>query len=476
MSNHEKHIQQAIHPIAVHARSILRPVNSKPGRRRLLSCAAIAMLIPLMGGTCPVVITLPAPVKYVISMNRNRAINGERIHITWAFENERDANGNLRIASQAVQFIGHSIIRLDVPPAEFDMAVCTREIDFAFRGPVTVVLKAGLTDGGEISATVDVLLREDFFAVSSVRPENADYPRLGALIEQELVTDLPVVQTERQIIFSEFIAIHDKDDDGVIDQFAAIPELAALLSPDEDFRGHSLHVDRLLGIPLAGSTFPAFEIEDPETGQGVFRHSRGTRFPLVPDELRIELGRERCNAVIFAGALIYGGTLRDPPKLEEGEDALPVIENASDFDPVFVMIDAVDDGKSFTVTDVHIGNLKQGLVCSLRRGLDDARDDDRRDDGAISVTELERPAAGNGGLGLIRGLIKNALIAETVQTLAGDTVKSQLGNTEVPGAYVALDFVYFMPYVEDDNILPPNTIPGADIDADFIQTADPDCP
>ncbi len=139
------------------------------------------------------------------------------------------------------------------------------------------------------------------------------------------------------------------------------------------------------------------------------------------------------------------------------------------------MIDGVDNEQTFTVTDIHIGNLKQGLVCSLRRGLDDARDQDRRGAGQISFSQFVRPADSAQGVGVISGDLKAALVAETVETIDGVDVQSRFGNNLVLGSYVSFDFRFSMEYVEDDNIIPPDTFPGWDVDADFVERIDPDC-
>ncbi len=457
------------------ARSIAR-LGVHPMHRfwRVVSLVTMAALIPLMGMGCPPVIYVPGPVLYVVSMNRNRALNGDHIHIQWEFQNELDQNGNSKIESQSVQFIASSIIRLDLEPEERPLDICTRGIDFEFRDPVTVTLKAALVGGGHVSASVDVLWQENEFARGRVLTQDPKYPRLGALVEQEIGSP-PVPVTLRSIIFSEFIAIHDKDDDGVIDQLATSTELRDLLRPNEDFRAHSLHLDRRTAEPVEGTAFPAFEIVNRNTNEGFFRHSHGVRFPSVPEDQRAALGRNRCNAVIFAGAFICGGIRSDPPKLDNGGDAPPVIQAAVDFDPVFVMLDAVDDGRRFTVTDIHLGNLKQGLVCSWRRGLDDGRDQDRRHVGSGGVSELVRPNDVDNHVGLIRGQIKNAWIAETVVTRDDVTITSEIGGERVRGAYVVFDFDYLMPYVEDDNIIPAGTSFGSDLPGEILESAGPNC-
>ncbi len=308
------------------------PLLRRPIRLCLLG---VLLLIFSMGSGCPVVIVVPAPLEFVISMNSNRFARGERVRISWQFENNLNQDGSHKVTAQQVEFVGHSLIRLDLPPRQFPLNACTREIEFEYMGPMTVTLGAGNASGLITTATIDISNREESFATSFVRPTNNRYPRLGELFRQTQIGQPVERITSRLIEFYEFVAIHDKDDDGLIDQFAAFPELAGLFSRETDSRGHSLHVDQFSGLPDPSSQFPAFELLAPDTQQLFFRNTQGLRFPEVPAALRETVGRDRCNAIIFAGAFVYGGYIDKPPKLDTNEEAQPVIQNALDYEPVF---------------------------------------------------------------------------------------------------------------------------------------------
>jgi hypothetical protein len=272
-----------------------------------------------------------------LTVNTTQAALNETIQVSWDYENAD------QLSTHKTILIGHLFEGL-TPPAETELPREARSISFPFLGPMTVFIEAESENGEMTNVAFDILFNADeFFFNASLSTSDPAYPRLG----------FASGQTERTIEFTNFLGIYEiGEDDGLIDTLANNPDLAGFLPTTESFRAlsKSEFESERFGL-VQGSAFPLLDIDFRATPEG-------SKFTAV----------SRADALLFAGAAAYDGsviTIKTDNGLVEGRENL-----TSDVEAIFIAIDIRTDsaGDPF-ITDVHVGNLAQGLVVSVFHGI-----------------------------------------------------------------------------------------------------------
>lgn len=419
------------------------------GETRLRSgpIAAGTLLIVAFGviGGCPpsnqgTFTPLPR-LRYInVQVNQAKARPGDRIRVSWQFENES------LLVKQSVRFFTPFLLGFQ-QPQDFDLDNSIRNIEFDFTGPVTVILRATDTESdnvnpnlAEINVAFDINLNDNFGVRAFVRArDHVDYPRLGYPRVAFAGNGAPVLATQREINFAQYIAIYDlptggeigASRNGLINELVAVPGLQAFMPITQDFRAHT----------------PQPATEQFANGDRRFLMTQGLRFPDRSELLADFLGSAgQCDVVLFAGAIVYSGT-ESTVKTADGD--LRIVENALNFEPIILAIDMVESGNNVLVSDVHIGNVNQGLVCSAERGFKDDEFDQRTS--GTQTTSLQR--AFLGAVGTLSGNIKGARVGALVRTLEGVELQSNFFGAPLRGAYVELDTIEFtVPLRPDTNL------------------------
>lgn len=241
-----------------------------------------------------------------------------------------------------------------------------RQLSFEFRGPVMLWFMAWDTEPEEGSGFWREQRVVKFRLPGTSFQADIQNLHSPALPQMSLSSDTFV-----SLDFDRVFGIYELPDDagvedGVIDELGPGTELAPFFPSVVE----SLTEDPKFPVFFARSTSPREEDD--------FALQRGSNFPLLPPQFLGTLEgqtfqgiRDRADIVIFAGTIgVYGD--RETHKTDRGEVEV-ITPDVNLFRPVFVQLDlrsAAITPPVYLLSDLHAGNLRQGLVFSRFHGQD----------------------------------------------------------------------------------------------------------
>jgi hypothetical protein len=267
------------------------------------------------------------------SSSRLRATAGETVTVDWSFSTD-DPVAYQRLCFLYLYFDGIHTECYD-HTTEPAIGPDARSVSFQFGGPVSVYLHAEAEDGRTAEAALEVKDAVDAYLTATIENTHATLPYLGQ--PQTEVDGALVVGSRAVIDFSQFLAVIDADDDGLIDG-----------------------IDPLFQ-PGNRNAFRARTVDLTEGSDGSFGYTQGPWFPAQhPADPTLGFS----NLLVFGGAIAVSGE----PDTFKGEGGDGTFRRAPTlgFDPIFVQFTyAWRDNGIIDPTDIQVGNLNQGLVTGV---------------------------------------------------------------------------------------------------------------
>lgn len=373
------------------------------------ACALLGMTLALQG--CVPTINPLVPIRIEIDdVVSPQSQIGDEVEIRWSYPS------SLLPEKQDYVLVRHTI--LGSVREEIDLEEDDRSLTFTFQGPTTVFVRA-FEDEDETEpfseVAVEIRYDTDYFfealvttsvpatgdPVSTVLAETAarNYPRLdypAASFTQ------PESSFTKRIRFTSFLGIRNQFPDEFIDFFVLNAPQFELNSP---FRMVSLTRNEAEGFDaVEGVAFPEIchEALVPE-------RCHASADP--PDTFK---SISHANALVFGGALAYGGT---PETVITSKDGSTIVyrDPETEGEPIFMLI-ALSSGLANTffdetgkleVVDIFVGNAAQKLVLSAFWGTSQS-------DADLGEPEADYETVGPENLTL-KGSIKDAYIIDTLE-------------------------------------------------------------
>lgn len=307
---------------------------------------------------------LNGPIKVVIEdIVSPRTHVGELVEVKWSYPGSGPGR-------QEYVLVQHTITgKLS---ETFDLDRNDRDLSFIFRAPTTVFIRAfdsSDSEEPESSVAVDIRYATDYKLNATVSANPAiigngtfsqalarAYPRLG----------IPEDARRRRIEFTNFVGMRDENGDHIIDFFALE---SPGFKPDAPFRMISLSNLQADDYgTIEGSGFPEVCLESsvPE---------RCHMAPDLPESFEID-EISHANALVFGGALAYGGT-EEKVKIPDQDEEVSIFRDPVTLgEPIFIVI-ALHTGPDepfsessgeLSVVDLYIGNAEQKLAMNVFAG------------------------------------------------------------------------------------------------------------
>lgn len=259
------------------------------------------------------------------------------------------------------------------------LSLSDRRVDFRFIGPVIFDLIAE-ADDGTISEQVIRLTPPGYRLAVTASGDIAGYPRF--------------TPQNTELVFEWAFGIfeqtdHNNIEDGVIGHLARDPYFSVrfpeampyfLTSNRSDLREVGARFEDNGFGALRGRSFPALK--------HTFLTSVGFEF--------VNGSRTRANMVIVGLAIAIEGTTSTAPTADSNKPATVITPSARSLEPIFVQIDlrTSDQGKPTLVSDIHVGNVTQGLALCVHRGNNDSVQTTGVGAGTLSLEILRDPLTG----------------------------------------------------------------------------------